>query len=147
MGELLATFGIDGRLLLIQAVNFGVTLLVLTYFLYRPLVKVIDTRKRLVAKGVEDAALAARAKETIEGERSGIIRRAEREAGEIVDRAAEEGKRERAEIVQSAQERAEAALSDASLQAEEIRRRALKESEKEIARVAILAAEKLVRET
>lgn len=144
MGELFSTFGIDVRLLIIQAVNFGITLVVLWWFLYRPLIKMIDERKAKIAKGVDDAAAAATTRAATESEKSGIIGRAEKEAEAVVDRAAEEGKKERAAIVKSAQDRAEQTLRDAEAQAAEAQRRALKESDKEIAQTAILAAEKLL---
>ena len=146
MAALFATFGINAKLLTIQAVNFGVTLLVLWWFLYRPLMKVIDERKQKIAKGVHDAEEAAQAKARVEGERAGVIAKAEKEAEAAVARGVEEGKRERAAIVKSAQERAESTLRDVEAQSTELKRRAMEESEKEIARTAILAAEKLIRE-
>ena len=36
MNELFAAFGIDWKLLLAQGVNFGIVLVALWYFLYRP---------------------------------------------------------------------------------------------------------------
>ncbi|MEK9177196.1 MAG: ATP synthase F0 subunit B [Patescibacteria group bacterium] len=146
MGELFATFGIDVRLLVIQAVNFGLTLLVLWYFLFRPLTRVIDERQKKVAKGVRDAEEAAHAKARVEGERAGIITNAQKEAEAVVSRAVDQGKQERSEIVKAAQERAENTLRDVEAQSVELRRRALAESEKEIARTAILAAETLIRQ-
>jgi len=147
MGELFSTFGIDARLLLIQMVNFGITLLVLWYFLFRPLIKVIDERKGKIAKGVKDAEEAAQAKARIEGERSGIVAKAEKESEAVLARATEAGKRERMEIVKAAQMRAEEALRNAEAQAAETKRQALKDSEKEIARIAVLAAEKILQKS
>ncbi len=145
MGSLFATFGINAQLLLIQAVNFGIVLLVLWYFLYTPLFKVIAERRDKVAKGVADAEAAARSKADIEASRSGILSAAEHEASAVVERAVEEGKGERAAIVKSAQERSDALLADARAQSEEAKRRALADSEKDIARMAVLAAEKILK--
>lgn len=146
MGALFSTFGINASLLLIQAVNFGVTLLVLWYFLYTPILKVIRERKEKVAKGVADAEAAGRSKAEIEASRSGILSAAEKEAEGVVERAVEEGKGERAAIVKNAQERSEALLLDARAQADEAKRRALADSEKDIARMAVLAAEKILKQ-
>jgi len=147
MGALFSTFGINASLLLIQAVNFGVTLLVLTYFLYKPLLKAISARKEKVAQGVADAEAAGRSKAEIEASRSTILSAAEKEAEGVVGRAVEEGKGERAAIVKSAQERSETLLADARAQAEEAKRRALADSEKDIARMAVLAAEKILKQS
>jgi F-type H+-transporting ATPase subunit b len=147
MGELFATFGINAELLAIQAVNFGITLVVLWWFLYRPLIKIIDERKAKIAKGVDDAAAAAESRAATDAERSGIINKAEKDAEAVVDRAADEGKKERAAIVKAAQERAEVTLRDAEAQSAEVRRQALRDSEKEIAQTAILAAEKILQKS
>ena len=45
MQQLFAAFGINWKLLLIQGINFSVLLAILSYFLYRPLMKVIDERR------------------------------------------------------------------------------------------------------
>lgn len=147
MGQLFSTFGINPSLLLVQAVNFGLALLVLWYFLYTPLMKIIKERREKVAKGVADAEAAAAVREKVESERSGIIASAEKEAESIVDRAVSEGKGERSEIVKSAQERSDSIVEEARAQAEELKRSALAQSEKEIARLAVLSAEKILKES
>lgn len=144
MGELFATFGIDVRLLIIQAINFGITLVVLWYFLYRPLLRVIAERKEKVAKGVADAEAAEVLRSETEKARSGILSEAEQKAQGVVERAVVEGKDERGRIVKAAQERSDIIVADARKEAEELQRRALADSEKDVARIAILAAEKIL---
>lgn len=145
MGELFATFGLDVRLLVIQAVNFGITLVILWYFLYRPLLRIIGERKEKIAKGVRDAEAAAFAVTEIEEKRTSMLSAIEREAQGLVERATLEGKDERAKIIKTAQERSDAILADAKAEAVEMQRRALAESEKEMTRLAVLAAEKILR--
>jgi len=147
MAQLFATFGVNVNLLVIQAVNFGITLAVLAYFLFRPLMKILGERKEKIAKGVADADAAAQTKKETENARSGIISGAEREAEKIVNAAVVEGKDERSHIVKSAQERSDSLLADARTQAEELQRRALAESQKDVARMAVLAAEKILKES
>jgi len=147
MQALFSTFGINVELLIIQAVNFGVAMLVLWYFVYRPLLKIITERKEKIAKGVADAEAAASARAKTEGERAGVLSAAEKEAESVVAKAVDEGKVERATIVKKAQERSDVMLEDARAEAEEARRRALAESEKDIARMATLAAEKILKQS
>jgi F-type H+-transporting ATPase subunit b len=146
MGELFATFGVNWKLLLIQAVNFGLLLAALRYFLYGPILKVIDERKAKISEGVENAAAAARKLETAETEKESIIKTANTEAEKIVAEskgyATEKGK----EIVKEAEVESEAILADARARAEEAQRKALAESEAEVARLAILGAEKILHE-
>ena len=56
MDQLLHAFGIDVKLLLAQAVNFGVLLVVLWLVLYKPVMKTLDERKAKIAQCVIDSA-------------------------------------------------------------------------------------------
>ncbi len=144
MGELFATFGVDWKLLLIQAVNFGLLLSVLTYFLYKPILRIIDERQRKIAEGVKTAEAAQRELTAAKTERERIVGDAAREAETLVASARTQASEQGAEIVKSAEARAAATLKDAAERAEEAKRLALKESEREIARAAMLAAEKIL---
>ena len=146
MSDLFAAFGINWKLLLIQAVNFGLLLSVLTYFLYRPVLRIIDERQRKIAEGVATAKAAQKQLADAKEESEAIVGEAARNAETLVA-TARTGANERAvEIVKAAEARADAVLKDASARAEEAKRQALKESEREIARAAVLAAEKILRE-
>ena len=58
-----------------------------------------------------------------------------------------EGTEEGRGIVKDAQERSQALLAEAKLKAEEEKAYVLRESEKEVAKMAVLAAEKILRTT
>src|SRR4051812_1308119 len=87
MGQLLTTFGINWKLLLTQVINFGLLLLALRYFLYGPIMKIIDERKDKIAKGVVDAEAATVKLATAETEKESIIKNANGEAEKIVAEA------------------------------------------------------------
>ncbi|MHB1086615.1 MAG: F0F1 ATP synthase subunit B [Minisyncoccota bacterium] len=146
MSELFAAFGIDWRLLLIQAVNFGVLLAALTYFLYKPILGIIDERREKVAKGVRTAEEAARKLADAEEESKGLIGSASRDAEQLVASARARADEKGNQIVRDAEEKAQGVMKDAEARAEEAKRLALQESEKEIARAAMLAAEKILKE-
>lgn len=146
MSELFAAFGINWKLLLVQAFNFVLLLGVLWYFLYDPLLKMIDDRRKKIAEGVHDAEEAARKLADAKKEGEGIVGGASREAESIVAAARGRAEEKAQEILAGAESRAEATLKDASARAAEAKRQALKESEREIARAAMLAAEKILRE-
>lgn len=144
MDQLFATFGIDWRLLLIQAVNFGVLLSALTYFLYKPLMKTIDERRTKIAQGVEAAEAADQRLAAAKAESDEIVGQGAREAESLVAAARTRADEKGAEIVKASEAKAEAVLRDAQARAEESKRLALQESEKEIAKAALLAAEKIL---
>lgn len=145
MQALFGAFGIDWHLLLVQAVNFAVLFVVLTYLLYKPVLNTLEKRRAVVAKGVEDAEKAAEMLSTADAQSAEKLSGAEQEAQQIVASARDEAGQERTRLIKEAEERAAGIATDAEARAQETAARALRESEKEIARLAILAAEKAMR--
>jgi len=146
MSELFAAFGINWQLLIVQAINFGLLLFVLWYFLYTPVLKLIDDRQKKIADGVKTAEAADRKLADAKTEGEGIVGTAAREAESLVATARSRADEKGNEIVKAAEARANTVLEEASARAEEAKRMALSESSKEIARAAVLAAEKILRE-
>ena len=146
MSELFAAFGINWKLLLVQAFNFALLLTVLWYFLYTPILKLIDDRRKKIAEGVQQAEAATRRLEEAKTEGEGIVGTASREAEGLIAAARSRADEKASEILKTAETQAERALADARAKAEEAKRLALKESERDIARAAMLAAEKILQE-
>ncbi len=144
MDQLFSTFGLDARLLLIQAVNFGVLLAALTYFLYKPLMKTIDERRARIADGVRAAEAADQRLAAADAESKELVGAGAREAEGLVAAARIRAEEKGSEIVKASEAKAEAVIKDANARAEEAKRQALAESEKEIAKAALLAAEKIL---
>jgi F-type H+-transporting ATPase subunit b len=146
MSALISTFGIDWHLLFANTVNFAVLAVLLTWLLYKPVMKMVAERQKVVAKGVEDAEEAAKTlaqAETTAGER---INAAESEAVGIVDTARQSAHEEKTRLVKEAEARAAAIAADADARAKETAAKSLRDSEKEIARLAVLAAAKVMHE-
>lgn len=146
MSELFATFGINWKLLLIQAVNFGVLLTALTYFLYRPVMKILDERRAKIAEGVQAAEAAGQRLADAKAEADGIVGDGARQAEVLLANARSSADEKGTAIVKDAETRAAAVLRDAEARAVEAQRQAMRESEREIAKAAMLAAEKILRE-
>lgn len=145
MDQLLGAFGIDWKLLLAQAVNFGIVLIALWYFLYAPVMKVLEERRNVVAKGVSDAKEAATQLAETGTEVTRRLLGADTEAQEITQRAKEAAAQTKAKLLKEAEERAAQIAQDAAKRAEEHAQRVRSESERDIARLAILATEKLMK--
>ena len=144
MSELFAAFGIDWKLLIIQGVNFGLLLTVLTYLLYKPVLKLIDDRREKIAEGVRTAEAAERRLAEAKEEGDQMIGTAARDAEQLVATARSRADEKGADIVKTAEAKASSLLREAEERAEEAKRLALQESNKEIARAAMLAAEKIL---
>ncbi len=146
MGDLFSAFGVNWKLLITQVINFGLLLVLLRYFLYKPVLKIIDERKEKIAKGVQDAEEAGKKLALAEVEKESLIKDANVKAEEIVAEAKTYATEKGNALVHEAEAKSEAILSDAEARAEEAKHRALKESEAEVAKLAILGAEKILRE-
>jgi F-type H+-transporting ATPase subunit b len=144
MQQLFAAFGIDWHLLIAQAINFGLVMLALWYFLYRPVLSVLEKRREMVAQGVRDAEEAKEKLEHADGEAAKRVSKADDEAEHILKSAREAANAEKAQIVGSAEARAAQVAKDAEARAAEEAERMRRQSEKEVARLAILAAEKVL---
>ena len=146
MEQLFATFGVNWKLLLIQAVNFAVLLSALTYFLYTPVMKMLDERREKIAAGIRASDAASQRLANAKTEADGIVGDATQQAEGLVANARTRADERGNEIVKAAESRADAVLKDAAARADEAKRQALQESQREIAKAAMLAAEKILRE-
>jgi F-type H+-transporting ATPase subunit b len=146
MEEIVHAFGLDLRLIAIQMFNFVILAGLLWYFLYTPILKLLEEREAKLRQGVLDAEAAAEAKRGAEAEKQSILAGAQREASDIVVRAHQHGDADGRAIVEEAERRGQHIITEAKEKGEELVEKARKESEAEIARLAILATEKLLRE-
>lgn len=145
MEEVLHAFGIDWRLIVIQIFNFTILMAALWYFLYTPILKVIDERKKKIETGIKDAEEAAKKKDEAEEEKRKTLSLADVEAKEVVARSVAYGKEKEAKLVSDAELKAEALIASAKKNAAELEERLRKESENDVAKAAMLAAEKILR--
>ena len=146
MDQIIHAFGIDARLIIIQIINFTVLMVALGYFLYKPVLKLLSDREDKIAQGLKDAEDAAKAKAEAGVEKQAILAAAHTDAAAVAERAKKAADSKASEIVIGAEDKAAAVVADAETKREQIKEQARKESEKEIAEVAILAAEKILKE-
>ncbi|MEK7187217.1 MAG: ATP synthase F0 subunit B [Patescibacteria group bacterium] len=77
MDQFISQLGIDWRLLLSQAVNFLIVLLVLRLFVYKPVLQVLHDRKTKIEEGIAKANEAERRLTEAEEVKKGKIHEAE----------------------------------------------------------------------
>lgn len=147
MEDIIHKFGIDGRLIVIQIINFSVLLGLLSYFLYKPLLKMLSDREDTIRKGIADAEDAAKAKSEATSLKQDVVAAAHSEAEAINSRAKAHADEVIAAATTEAAAKAASVMESAQKRASEIASQALKDSEAEIAKSAILAAEKILKNT
>ena len=144
MEKILDVFGIDWRLLVINAINFGLLLLALRYFLYGPIMAVLESRRERIAKGVRDAELAERELQETEAARSVVLAKAGKEADSFLAHGRERGLAKEKELIVAGETAAWSLLKEADNQAKELKARAIAESKEEVAKLIVLGMERVM---
>ncbi len=145
MASVLGVFGIDWHLLVINLINFSILLGALTYFLYRPITKTLDTRREKVAQGVKDAEMAAQHLKDIEAAETERMTEAAATAEKLIADARAVALAKEHEIVARGETAATAMLSEAKLQAAELQREAITKSKEEVAKLIVLGMERTMK--
>jgi F-type H+-transporting ATPase subunit b len=140
----LEALGINLGFLIVQILAFAIIFLTLNAWVYKPLLNMMDTRKKKIAQSLEDARVAAEARADAEKEAANILAEAQAEASRIVreatDRAADAGKEVKAAAEAEGVKTREAALAEA----EQERNRILGDLRGQVAVLAIAAAQKMI---
>src|SRR3990167_11379203 len=89
MDSIISTFHIDWKIIIAQAVNFGIVFVVLYLFALKPLSKLMAERAEKIARGIGDAKSNAVILEKTKQEYEKVLIKARGEAQKIF----EEGKR------------------------------------------------------
>ena len=110
MQEFLNQLGIDWRLLLSQAINFGLVFLVLRMFVYKPVLKILHERKKKIQEGIAKAQEADIRLKEIDQMAKNKLAEANQSAIEIIQRSEKRGKEVETTLVERAREREEELL-------------------------------------
>lgn len=145
MEQIISVFGINWKLLLIQAVNFGLLLFVLHRYLYKPVLAMVDVRRKKIEKSIRDAEESERVLGEAEAKKAQIIREATAKGDALIDAAKKHAETEEHGIIKDAQRKAVHLLNEAERRAAREHEEVLQKAEREVARMAVLAAEKVLR--
>jgi len=139
--------GLNLGYFLFQVLNFLIMVILLYAWAYRPILKMMDNRKKKIAQGLEDAHIASEARAHAEQEAARILSEAQVKANQVIrestDRAEAAALEIRAASETEATKEREAALAEVQVE----RDRMLGDLRSQIAALAIAAAQKLVGES
>lgn len=145
MEQIITVFGINWKLLLVQGVNFGLLLFVLHRFLYKPVLAMVDVRRAKITRAIKDAEQAEEELGLAEVEKAHILREATQKGDEIIVAAKKHAEGEEHLIMKDAHRKAVHLLNEAERRAEREHQEMVAKAEREVARMAVLAAEKVLR--
>ena len=138
--------GINLGYLFVQIFNFLIVLVVLRAWVYKPVVGLLQKRRETIAQGLEDARVAAEARENAEIEAESVVAAAQQEANTIVREATDRAEQAAGEVKAEAEKEAEAARQSALAEGEQLKNQALGEVRGQVAALAIAAAQKVINE-
>jgi len=139
--------GINLGYLLVQIFNFLVIFVVLRVWVYKPVINLLEQRRKRIAQGLEDARVAAEARANAEAEAQKILAAAQQQANARVGEATQRAERAGAEVKAAAEKEAAEIIQRARGEAEIERNRMLGDLRGQVAGLALAAAQKVIGET
>lgn len=140
----IAALGLNLPGLIAQLINFTILLVVLRLFLFGPIMKMVDERKRRIEEGLQASEKAANAAEQSQEESRRILEEARAEGRELVTRAQDTAGRLREELEAQARRDAEQIVTRARAEMELESQRAIQMLRAEFADLTVRAAERVV---
>ena len=145
-GSPLAALGVDGQKFLIQLITFLFVFLLLKKFAFKPIVKLLDDRAKVIEDGVKMGLRMEKERAKLDREVTQVMRDARLEADKIIAN----GQKEAREIIRDGekvgQRKVETMLSDAEARIAEETEQAKRRLEKEIVGMVSDATEAIVEE-
>ena len=144
MESIISTFHIDWKIIIAQAINFGVVFVVLYIFALKPLSKLMAERSEKISKGIDDAKTNAKILEETHKEYEAALVKARNEANKIFQDGKKEAETKKAQMLETAKKEVAMVIENGkkTLEAEKVKM--VGEAKKEIVAIALKATEKLI---
>lgn len=142
MQEFVQSLGINWAVMLAQVVNFTILLLVLGKFVYQPVMKLLDDRRRAVEEAARRQKEIADEFTRIDTERDKIVAEGRAASADIIKEAERAAEELRKKLLLAAQEEAARLTLDAEKRMEQERARLLSDVKKELGSLVVGAIER-----
>lgn len=139
--------GINLGFFLVQLFGFITLTIIMGEWAYKPIVKILEERKRKIAQGLEDARVAADARANAEKEAQKIVAAAQADANKRVQEATERAEKAAADVRAAAEDERKRLIETAKEEAALERNRVLADLRGQVAALSIAAANKLIGES
>lgn len=133
--------------IIFQMINFGVVLAALTYFIYKPVLKLLSDRRKNIAAAAEAAAAVMQEKEDLERVRENTLLKANQKAKKMEDEIRKEAKADAKLLLEHSKEEITAKEIKFSSELAKLKKEELKSMEVEIKKAALTVAEKVLGES
>jgi len=136
--------GLNLGYLFVQIFNFAIIFVVLRAWVYKPILGLLERRRTAIAEGLEDARIAAEARQNAEQEAEKVMADAQTNASQIMREANERAETQGKEIIAVAEAEAAKKREESLAEVESERERILGELRGQVGTLAIAAAQKLI---
>lgn len=136
--------GISWSSLIAQLFNFGLLLLLLYLFAYKPVIKMIDQRSAKIKESVDQTEHIKEQAQLAEKETARLIAEASKEGQKIIEQATQIGEETKQKAKQDAKIEAERLITKAKLEIQRERDDAIGELRSAFADLTVLAAGKVI---
>jgi F-type H+-transporting ATPase subunit b len=140
----LAKIGFSLPTLIAQVVNFGLLLLVLRLFAYKPIMKMLDNRANKIKESLEAGDRAKQEAVSAEKEIAKKIEEASASGQQIVGQAVKTAEEVKRRASQDAKKEADAIIAKAQVEIQREKQESMTELRKEVADLAVLVAGKAI---
>ena len=138
-------FGIDGKLILAQAINFAIVAFLLWRFAFKPVMATLDERQHKIAEGLQFAEEAKTQLAETEKRQAEVLREANAEAQKILHEARENANRFEEKMKDETASQIDEMRKRAEESNELERQKMLSEVRQEIARLVVLTSGKVLQ--
>lgn len=143
--ELIDKLGIDLKLLIAQVVNFLILLFILTKLLYKPILGLLDKRKKMIEKTVEDSQKVEERLLKLEEEKAKVLSEASEKAMKEMERVKKEAEEERQKILTNAKKEISSLAERYRAQLQAEKSKMFEEIKGEIAELIVKGSEKIIK--
>ena len=145
MADILQSFGIDPKFLLIQIIGFSILVMVLAKFAFGPIYKTLEARQSNIRGNLDEAESRRDEMVRLQKEYETRLAQIEEEARDKIQVAVKEAQSARDEIIEKAREESTRIAQRGVEELHSERAKAMAEMRNEIAEMAIAAATQAVR--
>ncbi len=136
--------GIEPKLLLAQIINFAIIVVVLSKLLYKPILDMLEKRKKEIAEGLSLTQKMREEEEKLEQRKQKMLQTTRKEAQDIIEEARKQAVEEEKEIIAAAHKEAEAIMVKEKADIERARAEMEKEVQKSAIELAVAMAKRLL---
>lgn len=142
----IGALGLNVPALLFQILNFAILLVLLRLFAYKPVLKILQERRRRVEESLATADLLAKERTALISKQKEIISQAEARASALLRQSQEQTKKLLADAEAEASRQRQKMLADAQIQAQEEIASLREDLQREVIGLVVATTEKVLEE-